>query len=198
LRRFFLPASHRPYGGPIAIPKARAWNLNVRFRTEMSGARSSAARPAEAHEMKYMTPRMRPALTRLLIHEAGGDGANSQELAAASGRLLDRLSERLSVVIGRAGVEAILLRAVKLRKVDSPFLDERMFSREQDGRAGDFLRACLQEQASDTVREASVTLFATFAGLLATVIGEKLARSLLRDVWPETLRSEIGFQEAAQ
>jgi hypothetical protein len=148
--------------------------------------------------MRLVTPPKRRAVTRLLIHEAGGDRANSQDLAAASGRLLDRLSERLSVVIGRAGVEAILLRAMKLRKVDFPFLDERMFSREQDGRGGDFLRACLQEQAAETVREASVALFATFAGLLATLIGEKLAWSLLRDVWPEALRSETEFQEAEE
>jgi hypothetical protein len=148
--------------------------------------------------MKYVSPLFRRALTRLLIHEAGGNGANSRDIAAASGRLLDRLSERFSVVIGRAGVEAILRRAMKLRKVDFPFLDERMFSREQDGRGGDFFRACLQEQASETVREASVALFATFAGLLATVIGEKLAWSLLRDVWPEMLRSETEFQEAEE
>jgi hypothetical protein len=164
----------------------------------MSGARWNVARPAEAHEMKYVTPRLHRAVTRLLIHEAGSDVANSQDLAAASGRLLDRLSERLAVVIGRVGVQAILLRAMKLRNIEFPFLDEWIFSREQDGRAGDSLRACLQEQASDTVREASVTLFATFAGLLATVIGEKLAWSLLRDVWPETLRSETEFQEAEE
>ena len=148
--------------------------------------------------MRLVTPRMRRAVTRLVIHEAGGDGANSQDLAAASGRLLDRLSERLSVIIGRAGVEAIFLRAMKVRKVDFPFLDERMFAREQDGHVGDVLRTCLHEQTSDTVREASVMLFATFGGLLATIVGEKLAWSLLRDVWPETLRSETEFEEAQE
>jgi hypothetical protein len=148
--------------------------------------------------MKYVTPRLHRTVTRLLIHEAGGDRAHSQDLAAASGRVLDQLSERLSVVIGRAGVEAILLRAMKLRRLDFPFLDERMFSREQGGSAGDSLRARLQEQEADTIREASVTLFATFAGLLATVIGERLAWSLLRDVWPETLRSESESQEAEE
>lgn len=148
--------------------------------------------------MRLITPRIHWAVTLVLIHEAGGDGANSRDLAAASGRLLDRLSERLSVVIGRTGVEAILLRAMKLRKIEFPFLDEQIFSRAQDERAGDSLRACLQEQASHTVREASVALFATFVDLLATIIGDKLAWSLLRDVWPETLRSKTESQEAEE
>jgi len=138
--------------------------------------------------------RLRGAVTRLLAHEAGGDGASSEQLAAASGRLLERLTQRLSLVIGRAGFEALLLRAVK--QADFPFLDERIFSREQGDSPGDSLRARLQTQESDAIREASVTLFATFAGLLTTVIGGRLAWSLLGDVWPERFRSETEFQEA--
>lgn len=148
--------------------------------------------------MIHATPWLRRGMTQLLGDEAGGDGASSEDLAAASGRLLDRLSQRLSVVIGGAGVEALLLRAVTLRKADFPFLDERMFSRAQGGSAGDSLRARLQEQEPGVIREVSVTLFATFGGLLTTVIGERLASSLLRDVWPETLRSETKFQEAEE
>ncbi len=149
--------------------------------------------------VNHATPRLRRAITWLLAHEVGrGDRASSEDMAAASGRLLDRLSQRLSDVIGRAGVEALVLRAVKLRKADFPFLDERMFAREQSDSSGDFLRARLQTQESDVIREASVTLLATTAGLLATLIGERLAWSLLRDVWPETLRSETEFQEAGE
>ena len=35
-----------------------------------------------------------------------------------------------------------------------------------------------------------MTLFATFAGLLATVIGDRLAWSLLREIWPDTLAGD--------
>jgi hypothetical protein len=119
-------------------------------------------------------------------------------MAAASGRLLDHLSQQLSEIIGRAGVEALVLRAVKLQKPDFPFLDERILSRDPGERPGDLLRARLQNQKSDVIEEASVTLLATIAGLLATVIGERLAWSLLRDAWPETLRSETEFQEAEE
>ena len=51
--------------------------------------------------------------------------------------------------------------AVKLGKADFPFLDERMFSREQGESAGDSLRARLQTQELDVIRDASVTFFAT-------------------------------------
>ena len=152
----------------------------------------------EPADLNYETPRLRRAVTRLLGHETGGDGASSEELAAASGRLLDRLSQRLSVVIGGAGVEALFLRAVKLRKTDFPFLDERMLSRGQDESPGDSLRTRLQGQEADVIREMSVTLFATFAGVLATVIGERLAWSLLQDIWPDTFRSETEVQEAEE
>jgi hypothetical protein len=37
------------------------------------------------------------------------------------------------------------------------------------------------------IREVSVTLFATFAGLLASVIGDSLTWNLLQQIWPDTL-----------
>ena len=83
----------------------------------------------EPAEMRYATPRLRRVARRLLAHEAGGAPATSEALAAASARVLDRLSRRLAEVIGPAGVEAILLRAVTLRKAEFPFLDERIVPR---------------------------------------------------------------------
>jgi hypothetical protein len=145
--------------------------------------------------MKYATLRLRRAATRLLEHEAGGGDASSEDLAAASGRLLDRLS-RLAQVIGHAGVQAIFLRAVKMRQPEFPFFDERIVPRETGGSLGEPLRACLQGQELEVARDATVMLVATFAGLLATVIGDRLAWSLLRDLWPDTLRPEVERQEA--
>ena len=138
--------------------------------------------------MSYTTPLSRQAVTRQLADEAGGDAASSEVLAAAAGRLLDRLSQRLSVIIGRTGVEALFRRAVKLRKSDFPFLDELVF-REEGESTGDSLRRRLQRQDPDIIREVTVTLFATMAGLLATVIGERLTWNLLREAWPQALES---------
>jgi hypothetical protein len=146
--------------------------------------------------MRYATPRLRRAATQLLAREAeGGQPATSENLAAAAGRLLDGLSQRLAEVIGHSGVQAVFLRAVNLCRPAFPFLDERMVPLERGQSMAAPLRACLEEQAPELIREASVTLFATFGGLLATVIGDRLTWSLLQQVWPDTLISEAEVQE---
>ena len=149
-------------------------------------------------EMRYATARLRRVATLLLAHEAGGEAATSEALAAASGRLLDRLTQRLTEVIGPAGVQAIFLRAVKLRLAEYPYLDERIVLRQSGESLAEPLRECLREQEPDVIQEVSVSLFATFAGLLATLIGERVSWSLLQQIWPDTLRPEGEFQEAEE
>lgn len=150
--------------------------------------------PRWANLLRYTTPHLRRTAIRLLVHEAGGDRATSEHLAAASARLLKRMSEHLTEVIGGAGFEALWLRAVRLRISEFPFLDERLLSRDQAS-LGESLRLCLQEQQPDAIREAWKALFATVASLLATVIGDRLAWILLQGTWPETLLSDADPQE---
>lgn len=148
--------------------------------------------------MRYATPRLRRVATRLLAHEAGGEPATSETLAAASGRLLDRLTQRLTEVIGPDGVRAIFLRAVKLRQPEFAFLNQRIVPRERGASLAESLRACLREQEPDVIQEVSVILFATFADLLATVIGDRLAWSLLQQIWPDSLLPESELQETEE
>lgn len=140
--------------------------------------------------MRYATLRLRRVAARLLAHEAGGEAATAEAVVAASVRLLERLTQRLTEVIGPAGVEAIFLRAVKLRNPEFAFLDEGIVPRERGASLAEALRACMREQDPETVQEVSVILFATFVGLLATVIGDTLAWSLLQQIWPDTLLRE--------
>jgi hypothetical protein len=148
--------------------------------------------------MRYANPRLRRAATRLLAHEAGGEPATSESLAAASARLLDRLAHRVALVIGPVGVQAIFRRAVKLRKSEFTFLDERVISPERGDSLVEPLRACLREQEPEVVQEVTVILFVTFAGLLATVIGDRLTWSLLQQIWPDTLLPDTELQEAEE
>lgn len=153
----------------------------------------------DSSETRYATPRLRRAATRLLAQETGGGPATSESLAAASGRLLDKLSQGLAQVIGPAGVQSIFLRTVRLRKSEFPFLDERIVPSASRGSLAEPLHACLQEHEPEVIREASVALFATFAGLLANVIGDRLTWSLLQQIWSDTLlpRTEL-LQETEQ
>lgn len=143
----------------------------------------------------YATPRLREAVTQLLALETAEAPATTETLAAASGRLLDKLSRQLAQVIGPAGVQSILLRAVKLRQSEFAFLDERIVSGDSRASLAEPLRACLLEQEPDVVREVSVTLFATLTGLLGTLIGDRLTWSLLQQIWPDTLLPRTEHQE---
>ena len=131
---------------------------------------------------------------RLIDHEVGMGQATSYDLAAASGRLLGRLSQRMTQIIGPAGVEAIFSRAIKIRKAEFPYLDG-LNALESDS-IEQSLRDRLQELEPHVIRSTSVILMATFSGLLATVIGERLTWSIIRDLWPDTLRPQVEPLEA--
>jgi hypothetical protein len=148
--------------------------------------------------MRYAPPRMRRVAALLLAHEASGQPATSEALVAASGRLLDRLSARLAEVIGPAGVEAIFLRAVKLRTSEFPFLDPRIVAREHGESLADPLRACLRQQTPEVIQAVSVILFATFAGLFSIVVGDRLAWTMLQQIWPDTLLPDTELQETEE
>ena len=152
----------------------------------------------EASDARYATPRLRRAVTQLLALETGGEPATSETLAAAAGRLLDALSQRLADVIGPAGVQSILLRTVKLGKSEFAFLDERIVPADSRDSLAEPLRAALQEREPDVIRKVSVTLFATFLGLLANVIGDRLTWNLLQQSWPDTLLPRTDRQETEE
>lgn len=147
--------------------------------------------------MPDSSPGLRRAARRLLAAEAGGEERSAEHLAAASGRLLDRLSERLAEVIGPAGVQALVLRALKLHTREFPFLDERIVPQDQGDSPDERLRACLHQQEPHVITNVSTALFATVMGLLVTIIGERLAGSLLREVWPE-IASDAELQETEE
>ena len=140
---------------------------------------------ADVLETRYATPHLRQAAMQLLALGTAQAPVTSDHLAAASGLLLEKLSQELADVIGPDGVRSILRRAVKLMPPEFAFLDEGIVLGAEPAGLAEALRACLQEHEPELIREASARLFATFAGLLANVIGDRLMWSLLRHVWPE-------------
>lgn len=148
--------------------------------------------------MRYATPHLRRIAMRLLAHETEAEPATSERRAAASGRLLDEVSQRLAQVMGHAGTRAVFLRAVNLCKSDFPFLDGCLVPIERGEGIAEPLRTCLQAQTPEVIGAVSVTLVATFAGLLATVIGDRLTLSLLQQIWPDILVGEARLQETEE
>lgn len=148
--------------------------------------------------MRYATPRLRRVATRLLAHQTGGQPTTSENLAAASGRLLEETSQRLAQVIGLAGTRAVFLRSVNLCKPAFPFLNDCVIPVERGEAMAEPLRTCLQAQTPEVIGSVSVTLFATFAGLLATVIGDRLVLSLLEQSWPDLVLVDAELQETKE
>lgn len=146
-------------------------------------------------EARYATGPLRRAAMRLLAQEIAGDPPTSENLAAASGRLLEKLSQRLGQVIGPSGVRAIFLRAVSLRKSEFVFLDDRMVARDERDGVAEPIRTFLKGHEPEVIRDVAVALFATSAGLLANVIGDRLTWSLLQQIWPDTLRARNDTEE---
>src|SRR5438876_9943584 len=91
----------------------------------------------EATRMNDATPRVRRALTQLLERETGAGPTTSAVAAAAAGRMLERLSERLSLVLGSIGVHALVLRAVVLSKREFRLLGAHVVPLERGGGGGE-------------------------------------------------------------
>ena len=167
-------------------------------RSVAASTGSKSTGPRKSAEMRYANPRLRRVAARLLAHEAGDEPASSESLAAASARLLDRLAYRVALVVGPVGVQAIFSRAVKLWKHEFAFLDERVSPPARDDIFIEPLRACLREQQPAVIQEVSEILFATFVGLLTTIIGDRLTWSLLEQIWPDALLLDTELPEAEE
>src|SRR5438034_882541 len=110
---------------------------------------------ADPPETRYATPHLRQAAMQLLALGTARAPVTSDHLAAASGLLLEKLSQALADVIGPDGVRSILRRAVKLMPPAFAFLDERIVPGADPAGLADALRDCRQDHPGppDPVRQ---------------------------------------------
>ena len=135
--------------------------------------------------MREVSPATKELARRLLVHEAGGRQAPA-DLAEATERAFQRLRQRLARLIGLAGFNALLARALRLAQADFPALERVAF----DEHAGTGLTGARQfatAAAGDPAEAgaALVAVLAQFIGLLKTFIGEDLGVRLVREAWPD-------------
>ena len=136
---------------------------------------------------------LRGAIQRALTLEAGSD-ADAKALAGAALRLYETLAGQLALLIGEAGVRALIARSLHLVQRDFPWLAE---ARDPGPSERPFAQVGLRlEQQEPTVaREAAAATLATLGGLLATLIGDALTMRVLRAAWPSAFPNETQ-QEA--
>jgi hypothetical protein len=138
---------------------------------------------------------LRERLMRVVTnHAATSAGAGAIDVAAAARRTHEQLTEVLAPLISEAGVDALFGRAFDLAQREFP-AGERVgdntpqrdtTNQEPFGRASEWL----ERQAPSAVTDAAAAIFATFAELLTTLIGEPLTTRYLEKAWPD------GFADA--
>jgi hypothetical protein len=120
-----------------------------------------------------------------VLTRRAGSGAGAAAVAAAARRAYDDLATVLAPLISQVGVDALLARALHVTRRDYP-------SEAADEEATDpFAQVSLWlEQLDPTLAtDAAAAMFARFAALLTTLIGEPLTTRYLRKAWPD------GFSE---
>ena len=91
-------------------------------------------------------------------------------------------------LLGAAGVQALLVRSVKLTHAEFPFLEVDVLE------GSTKLRRSLQAQDPAVVTDAAAALFGTFFALISTFIGERLTTQVLRVAWP-TIMNDMELKE---
>jgi hypothetical protein len=128
-----------------------------------------------------------------VLAQHAGEAADAKALAAAAHRAYDDLDRVSAPLIGQVGVDALTGRAFHLVQQEYPSL-VRSREPQQGERPFAQVISSLERQDPAVAIEAAGAVFATFAGLLITFIGEHLTTSLLRKAWPGAFSDE-GTEE---
>ncbi len=133
-----------------------------------------------------VTPLGDSALRRLALNvlaQHSGSAAGAAALAAAARRAYDDLAHASTPLIGQVGVHALTARALHLAQLEYPWLVAARESAQTDEPFAQTI-ASLEQQDATIAAAGAAAVFAIFAGLLVTFIGEPLTTRLLRQAWP--------------
>ncbi len=122
------------------------------------------------------------AIVSVLTSRAGA-GADAAAVAAAAHRAYDDLATVLVPLISQVGVDALLARALHMARRDYP----SDHAAEEEQATEPFAQVSLWLEQLDPIiaTEAAAGMFATFAELLTTSIGEPLTTRYLQKAWPD-------------
>ena len=120
---------------------------------------------------------------RLLAAEAR-EKTSPEELAAAGERAYLRLRERLAVLLGPTGFDALWARAMHLAQPKFHSGDDTA-AEESVPMHGYGLHAAVRGRDAAVGQHNLVVAFASFITLLFTFIGEELGFRFIRQIWPD-------------
>lgn len=120
-------------------------------------------------------------IAKRILEQEPPRGAGVNERAAAAVRVYERLFERLSPLIGVAGMRAVLARSARLTKAEYPCFEAASVASEL---VAERLHACLAELDEAEIADAAAALYGTLFGLLNSFIGKRLVWQVLRSAFP--------------
>lgn len=136
---------------------------------------------------------MRSIAKQLMASETPGN--TSAEVGSCTAfRATDKLRPHLSVLMGRAGFQALLARALVLATAEVPWLTAVQVV--ADGELQGLTVARAGADAADFSKGEAV-LLAQLLGLLVAFIGPALTLRLITQVWPQVSFDEADFAKTA-
>ena len=155
----------------------------------MPEPRLTETRPAA----RDITPAGHTALRQLAVRvltQHSGSTEGAEALATAARHAYDELAHVSTPLIGQVGVDALTARALHLAQREYPWLGE---AAESEHTSEPFAQVTinLRRQHPGIATEGTAAVFAIFAGLLITFIGEPLTTGLLRKAWPNAFSDAL-------
>jgi hypothetical protein len=167
------------------VPRMSLRSPHACYWTRRLALTSSAGK---AEDSQQPTPPTPESLARRLLAYEAGEKSRPEELAAAGEHVYLRLRERLVVLLGAAGFDALWVRAMHLAQPKFHPGDNTVAEKEAlptPASRVDGLHAAMLGRDSAALQHNLVAAFASFITLLFTFIGEELGFRFIRQIWPE-------------
>jgi hypothetical protein len=140
--------------------------------------------------MNGPTPDVLELSRRIMGREIGGREA-PEEIVAAIEVAFHRLCEALFNLVGHAGGQALLARAIDLTRREFGWLEAVLVEAGVCIKFNNMAERVVRESAPRVI-DCAATLLANLIGLLCAFIGEDLTMRLVARIWAEVPRGHAG------
>jgi len=141
--------------------------------------------------MNRATSQLRNFARRLIAAEANGRNSSGAKGSAAF-PVPEKLRPMLSMLVGNAGFQTLLARALTMATEEVPWLRAVTVTADGSLEGWEPLHAQL---TPDKFLEGRVVLAAQLLGLLVAFIGENLTVRLVREVWPKLSIGDLSLDQ---
>lgn len=155
----------------------------------MSRPRLTETRTSSRARTQFGRTALRQLALAVLAQRSESEGT-AEGLAAAARRAYDDLAHVSTPLIGQIGVDALIARALHLVQREHSWLSEAPESDSANEPFAQFIESA-SRQTPAMATEGAAAVFATFAELLVTFIGEALTTSLLQKAWPDAFSDAV-------